>query len=79
MVEFLVATAISLLLIAAAVAAFTDALRSNEAVTLTADLNDNLRAAMDLISRDLVFAGQAYRLRASAFLPGQASPSTAQI
>jgi len=57
MVEFLIATAISLLLIAAAVAAFSDALRSNEAVTLTADLNDNLRAAMDLISRDLVFAG----------------------
>jgi type II secretory pathway pseudopilin PulG len=57
MVEFLVATAISLVLIGAAVAAFTDALRSNEVVTLTADLNDNLRAAMDLISRDLVFAG----------------------
>jgi type II secretory pathway pseudopilin PulG len=57
MVEFLIATAISLLLIAGAVAAFTDALRSNEAVALTADLNDNLRAAVDLISRDLVFAG----------------------
>lgn len=57
MVEFLVATAISLVLIGAAVAAFTDALRSNEMVTLTADLNDNLRAAMDLISRDLVSTG----------------------
>jgi type II secretory pathway pseudopilin PulG len=57
MVEFLVAAGISLVLIAAAVGAFTDALRSNEVVTLTADLNDNLRASMDLISRDLVFAG----------------------
>lgn len=57
MVEFLVATAISLVLIGAAVTAFTDALRSNEMVTLTADLNDNLRASMDLISRDLLFAG----------------------
>lgn len=57
MVEFLVAAAISLVLIGAAVAAFTDALRSNELVTLTADLNDNLRAAMDLISRDLVATG----------------------
>jgi type II secretory pathway pseudopilin PulG len=57
MVEFLVATAISLVLIAAAVSAFSDALRSNELVTLTSDLNDNLRASMDLISRDLLFAG----------------------
>ena len=57
MIEFLVAAAISLVLIAAAVAAFTDALRSNEMVTLSADLNDNLRASMDLISRDLVFTG----------------------
>jgi len=57
MIEFLVAAAISLVLIAAAVAAFTDALRSNEMVTLAADLNDNLRASMDLISRDLVFTG----------------------
>jgi len=57
MIEFLVAAAISLLLIAAAVGAFTDALRSNEVVTLTADLNDNLRASMDLMSRDLVCAG----------------------
>lgn len=57
MVEFLVATGISLVLIAAAVTAFTDALRSNEVVTLTADMNDNLRASMDLISRDMVFAG----------------------
>jgi hypothetical protein len=57
MVEFLVATAISLVLIAAAVGAFSDALRSNEVVTLTADMNDNLRASIDLISRDLLFAG----------------------
>jgi type II secretory pathway pseudopilin PulG len=57
MVEFLVATGISLVLIAAAVSTFTDALRSNELVTLTADLNDNLRASMELISRDLLFAG----------------------
>ena len=57
MVEFLVAAAISLVLIGAAVSAFTDAVRSNEMVTLTADLNDNLRASLDLISRDLVFAG----------------------
>jgi hypothetical protein len=57
LVEFLVATAISIVLIATAVGAFSDALRSNELVTLTADLNDNLRASVDLISRDLVFAG----------------------
>jgi len=57
MVEFLVATAISLVLIAAGVSAFSDALRSNELVTLTADMNDNLRASIDLITRDLVFAG----------------------
>jgi prepilin-type N-terminal cleavage/methylation domain-containing protein len=57
LVEFLVAAAISLVLIAAAVGVFKDAARSNEVVTLTSDLNDNLRASMDLISRDLLFAG----------------------
>jgi prepilin-type N-terminal cleavage/methylation domain-containing protein len=57
MVEFLIASAISLVLIAAAVGTFSDALRSNELVSLSADMNDNLRASMDLISRDLVFAG----------------------
>jgi prepilin-type N-terminal cleavage/methylation domain-containing protein len=58
LVEFLVAMGISLVLMAAAVMAFTDGLRTSELVTFTADMNDNLRASLDLMTKDLLLAGE---------------------
>lgn len=58
LVEFLVAMGISLVVLAAAVMAFTDGLRTSEIVTFTADMNDNLRASLDLVTKDLLLAGE---------------------
>jgi hypothetical protein len=56
-VEFLVAMAVTLLVTATALSTFSDALRTNESVTLMADMTDNLRTGMNLMVQDLIQAG----------------------
>ena len=58
LVELLVAMAITLVVVAATLGAFNDALRANEAVTLLADMDQNLRAGMNLVIRDLIQTGE---------------------
>lgn len=57
LVEFLVAMGVTLLVTAAALSMFTDALRTNETVTLMSDMTDNLRTGMNLMVQDLIQVG----------------------
>jgi type II secretory pathway pseudopilin PulG len=57
-VEFMVAMGVTLVVFAAAVGAIMSTMRSNQNVALTADLNDNLRASLNLIRQDIVLAGE---------------------
>jgi len=57
LIEVLVSVAIMLVVMGATIGALTDALHANEAVMSMADLQDNLRAGMNLMVRDLVQAG----------------------
>ena len=56
--EMLVSTAIMLIVVAGAMTAFKDALGVNATGALIADSNQNLRAAANLLIRDLMQAGQ---------------------
>lgn len=56
--ELLVALAITLVVVAATLGAFNDALHASQSVTLMADMDQNLRAGMNLIIRDLIQAGE---------------------
>jgi len=56
--ELLVATCITLLVLAGAMTAFKDALDVNQAGTFIADSTQNLRAATNLMVRDLMQAGR---------------------
>jgi type II secretory pathway pseudopilin PulG len=58
MVEFMIAMGVTLVIFAAAVGAITSTMRSNQTVALTADLNDNLRASLNLVRQDIVLAGE---------------------
>jgi type II secretory pathway pseudopilin PulG len=58
MVEFMVAMGVTLVVFAAAVGAIMSTMRSNQNVALTADLNDNLRASLNLVRQDIVLAGE---------------------
>jgi type II secretory pathway pseudopilin PulG len=58
MVELLVATAILLAVLAGTMEALTSALRANEEVSLQADMEENLRAGMNYMVRDLVQAAE---------------------
>jgi prepilin-type N-terminal cleavage/methylation domain-containing protein len=57
LVELMVATAVMLLIMATTLSMLTDAIHANEAVMAMADMQDNMRASMNLIVRDLVQAG----------------------
>src|ERR1700675_649543 len=57
LIEVMVSTAILLVIMAATLGALTDALHANEAVTLMADMQDNLRACMNMMVRDIIQAG----------------------
>lgn len=57
LLEVLVAMTITLILVAAALGAFTSAMRINETVMLAADMDQNLRSGMNLMIRDLIQAG----------------------
>ena len=57
LVEFMVAMAVTMVVIAAVVGAFRDASRTNQNVTLKSDMSDNLRAGLNLLEEDLIQAG----------------------
>jgi prepilin-type N-terminal cleavage/methylation domain-containing protein len=57
LVEFMVAMAITLVVLAATVAAFRDAAKTNQRVTLKSDMSDNLRAGFNLLQEDILQAG----------------------
>jgi prepilin-type N-terminal cleavage/methylation domain-containing protein len=58
MIEFMIAMGVTLVVLAAAVGAIMSTMRSNQNVALTADLNDNLRASLNLVRQDIVLAGE---------------------
>ena len=58
LLEVLVASVIGLIVLGATLSAFNEAIRANEHVTQMADTNDNLRAGMNLMVRDLIQAGE---------------------
>jgi len=58
LVELLVAIAVMMIVMAATLKAFSDALQVNEAASLYADMDQNLRAGANLIIRDFMQAGQ---------------------
>jgi prepilin-type N-terminal cleavage/methylation domain-containing protein len=58
LVELLVAMAITLIVLAGTLAAFSDAVRANEAAMQMAEMQQNLRAGMNLMVRDFSLAGQ---------------------
>jgi prepilin-type N-terminal cleavage/methylation domain-containing protein len=58
LVELLVATAVTLLVLGGALTAFRNALAINETASLISDANQNLRAGTNLMTRDLLQAGR---------------------
>jgi prepilin-type N-terminal cleavage/methylation domain-containing protein len=58
MVEFMIAMVVTLVVLSAAVAAFMDTAKSNQRVSASADMNDNLRTALNLVRQDIVVAGE---------------------
>ena len=58
LVEVLVAVTVMLVILAATLSTLTDAIHATEGVTLMADTQENLRASMNYIVRDLVQAGE---------------------
>ncbi len=57
LIELLIAMAVTLVILYAAVLAFQNASNSNQIVVQSADMNDNLRAGLNLIQQDLQQAG----------------------
>jgi prepilin-type N-terminal cleavage/methylation domain-containing protein len=57
LVELMVAIAVTLTVLAAALAIFNDTVFSNQLVTSRADMTENLRAGLNLIEQDLLQAG----------------------
>ena len=58
LIEVLVATALMLVIMGTTLRALSDATHANEAVTLMADTQENLRAAMNYMVKDIVEAGE---------------------
>lgn len=58
LIEVLVATAVMLVITGATLSMLTDAIHANEGVTLLADSQENLRAAMNYMVKDIVEAGE---------------------
>lgn len=58
LIEMLVATGVMAIALAATLVALTDAVHANEAVTVMADTQENLRAGMNYLVRDLVETGE---------------------
>lgn len=58
LIEVLVAVTVMLVILAATLSTLTDAIHATEGVTLMADTQENLRASMNYIVRDMVQAGE---------------------
>jgi len=58
LIELLVAMAVTLIIVAATLGLFETALRTNQSSQQLSNMNGNLRSAMNLITRDLLQAGQ---------------------
>jgi prepilin-type N-terminal cleavage/methylation domain-containing protein len=58
LIEVMVAMTIMLVILAATLGTLTDAIHATEGVTLMADTQENLRAGMNYVERDLVQAGE---------------------
>ncbi|MFZ0432968.1 MAG: prepilin-type N-terminal cleavage/methylation domain-containing protein, partial [Candidatus Acidiferrales bacterium] len=56
-IELMVATAILVIAVAATLSMLTQAIHANQGVTLMADTQENLRAAMNYMVRDILQAG----------------------
>jgi prepilin-type N-terminal cleavage/methylation domain-containing protein len=78
LIEVLVAITLMLIVLAATLGTLTDAIHATEAVTLMADTQENLRAGMNYIVRDLVQAGEGLP-QTGITIPntGGASPTSA--
>jgi prepilin-type N-terminal cleavage/methylation domain-containing protein len=70
LIEMLVAMAILLVVVAASLSMFTDGLRANQASAQLANMNQNLRAGMNLMVRDLLQAGQGIPIGGIPFPTG---------
>jgi hypothetical protein len=57
LVEFLVATIVTIIVLGAAVMIYRDSARGNSVVTQTSDMSDNIRVGMNLIVQDLIQTG----------------------
>ena len=57
LIELMIAMAVTMILLYAAVVAFRDASQTNQVVTQSADMSDNLRVGLNLIQQDLQQAG----------------------
>lgn len=57
LIEVMIATAVMLIIMGATLSMLTDAMHANEAVVAMADMQDNLRASLNLMVRDLIQAG----------------------
>lgn len=58
MIELLIAMAVTMIILGVAVNTFRDALQSNNAVSQSSDMTDNLRAGLNLLELDLQQAGE---------------------
>src|SRR5271154_1234325 len=58
LIEVLIATAVMVGIVGATVGALTDATHATQAVVLMADTQENLRAGLNYITRDLSQAGE---------------------
>jgi type II secretory pathway pseudopilin PulG len=57
LVEFIVAMGVTLVVLGGATIAFKDTMRANQFVTMSEDMNQNLRAGLNLMEQDLIQAG----------------------
>src|ERR1700730_6843360 len=73
--ELMITMVVTLLVIGGALAAFNDAIQANEHVVHMADTNDNLRAGMNLMVRDLIQVGQGIPVGGIPVPPGIRRPS----
>jgi type II secretory pathway pseudopilin PulG len=55
--ELMVGMTVALIVLGAAMATFNDTVRTNQVVTLRADMTDNLRAGLNMIQQDLLQVG----------------------
>jgi len=76
LIEVLVATAVMMIIAGSVYAALSNAIRTTEGVTLLADTQENLRAGMNYVVRDIVQAGEGIP-QGGITIPNSAGPVSA--